>query len=82
MGEPSSTASKPNGRSGALKQTSSQRSALQQQLSVLLEQEELVASYAESASKARKFDDAKSLRRSLEDLRKEIALTKRKLGTL
>ncbi len=60
--------------------TPAMRAELQQQLSVLAEQEALVSGYVESASKARKFDDAQSLKRSLDELRKEIAGVRAKLG--
>ena len=57
-------------------------SALKQQLSVLLEQEQLVSSYIESANRERKFDDAKSLRGSLVELQKEIAEIRRAMTML
>lgn len=41
------------------------------QLSVLVEQRENVERFASSAERARKFDDANTLRRSVEDLLKE-----------
>ncbi|SOV06680.1 related to vacuolar segregation protein PEP7 [Ustilago sp. UG-2017a] len=52
---------------------------LREQLNVLLEQEKLVADYVESAAKARKFEDAKTLKKSHEDLCKEILRIQRKL---
>lgn len=52
---------------------------LREQLKVLLEQEKLVADYVESAAKARKFEDAKTLKKSHEDLCKEILRIQRKL---
>ncbi|KAN0059717.1 carboxypeptidase Y-deficient [Thecaphora frezii] len=53
--------------------------ALEEQLGVLLEQERLVADYVESASKARKFDDARTLKKSHDDLCAEIERLQRKL---
>lgn len=52
---------------------------LREQLKVLLEQEKLVADYVESAAKARKFEDAKTLKRSHDDLCKEILRIQRRL---
>lgn len=52
---------------------------LREQLKVLLEQEKLVADYVESAAKARKFEDAKTLKRSHDDLCKEIIRIQRGL---
>lgn len=52
---------------------------LKEQLKVLLEQEKLVADYVESAAKARKFEDAKTLKKSHDDLCKEIVRIQRKL---
>ncbi|KDN53502.1 hypothetical protein K437DRAFT_252864 [Tilletiaria anomala UBC 951] len=69
-----------NGGGGGSNDASHTVGALRQQLSVLLEQEELVASYVDSANKARKFDDARSLRMSLDELRKEIVQIRRQLG--
>lgn len=53
---------------------------LKEQLKVLLEQEKLVADYVESAAKARKFEDAKTLKKSHEDLCKEILRIQRRLA--
>lgn len=52
---------------------------LKEQLKVLLEQEKLVADYVESAAKARKFEDAKTLKKSHDDLCKEILRIQRRL---
>lgn len=52
---------------------------LKEQLKVLLEQEKLVADYVESAAKARKFEDAKTLKRSHDELCKEILRVQRRL---
>lgn len=52
---------------------------LREQLKVLLEQEKLVADYVESAAKARKFDDARTLKKSHEELCKEILRIQRRL---
>lgn len=52
---------------------------LREQLKVLLEQEKLVADYVESAAKARKFEDAKTLKRSHDELCKEIIKIQRRL---
>lgn len=52
---------------------------LRDQLKVLLEQEKLVADYVESAAKARKFEDAKTLKKSHDDLCKEILKIQRRL---
>ncbi|PWZ03200.1 hypothetical protein BCV70DRAFT_13171 [Testicularia cyperi] len=52
---------------------------LKEQLKVLLEQEKLVAEYVESAAKARKFDDARTLKKSHEELCKEILRIQRRL---
>ncbi len=54
-------------------------SELREQLKVLLEQEKLVADYVESAAKARKFEDAKTLKKSHDDLCKEILRIQRRL---
>lgn len=53
---------------------------LREQLKVLLEQEKLVADYVESAAKARKFDDARTLKKSHEELCKEILRIQRRLA--
>ncbi|EPQ29642.1 uncharacterized protein PFL1_02862 [Pseudozyma flocculosa PF-1] len=53
--------------------------ALEEQLGVLLEQERLVSGYVESASRARKFDDARTLKASHDDLCREILRMQRKL---
>ena len=53
--------------------------ALQDQLGVLLEQERLVAEYVESASQARKFDDARTLKKSHDELCQEIMRIQEKL---
>ncbi|SNX82607.1 related to vacuolar segregation protein PEP7 [Melanopsichium pennsylvanicum] len=52
---------------------------LKEQLKVLLEQEKLVADYVESAAKARKFEDAKMLKKSHDELCKEILRIQRRL---
>ena len=52
---------------------------LREQLKVLLEQEKLVADYVESAAKARKFEDAKTLKKSHDELCKEILRIQRRL---
>lgn len=52
---------------------------LREQLKVLLEQEKLVADYVESAAKARKFEDAKTLKKSHDELCKEILKIQRRL---
>lgn len=52
---------------------------LREQLKVLLEQEKLVADYVESAAKARKFDDARTLKKSHEELCKEILRIQKQL---
>ncbi|PWN48491.1 FYVE-domain-containing protein [Violaceomyces palustris] len=49
-------------------------------LSVLMEQEKLVADYCESAARARKFEDAKSLKKSHDELVREIMKLQRVLG--
>ncbi|CAG8646012.1 17388_t:CDS:2, partial [Acaulospora colombiana] len=53
---------------------------LQQQLMVLLEQEELVQGYIHEATRKRKFDDARTLRISLDELKTEIDKIKKELG--
>ncbi|SPO21665.1 related to vacuolar segregation protein PEP7 [Ustilago trichophora] len=52
---------------------------LREQLKVLLEQEKLVADYVESAARARKFEDAKTLKKSHDELCKEIVRIQRRL---
>lgn len=52
---------------------------LREQLKVLLEQEQLVADYVESAAKARKFEDAKTLKKSHDELCREILRIQRRL---
>ncbi|SJX61296.1 related to vacuolar segregation protein PEP7 [Sporisorium reilianum f. sp. reilianum] len=52
---------------------------LREQLKVLLEQEKLVADYVESAARARKFEDAKTLKKSHDELCKEILRIQRRL---
>ncbi len=53
---------------------------LREQLKVLLEQEQLVADYVESAAKARKFEDAKTLKKSHDELCREILRIQRRLA--
>ncbi|CAG8712333.1 14414_t:CDS:1, partial [Acaulospora morrowiae] len=55
---------------------------LRQQLMVLSEQEELVQGYIQEATRKRKFDDVKTLRASLDELRMEIDKKKKELGEL
>ncbi|CAG8455569.1 11074_t:CDS:2 [Diversispora eburnea] len=55
---------------------------LRQQLIVLLEQEEIVQGYIHVATRKRKFDDVKTLKTSLDELRLEIDKKKKELGDL
>ncbi|CDW95992.1 hypothetical protein [Sporisorium scitamineum] len=52
---------------------------LKEQLKVLLEQEKLVTDYVESAAKARKFEDAKTLKKSHDELCRVILRIQRRL---
>ncbi|CAG8688190.1 4477_t:CDS:2, partial [Dentiscutata heterogama] len=55
---------------------------IRQQLSVLLEQEKLVQGYIVEATKQRKFDDVKTLKTALDELKVEINKTRKELGDL
>lgn len=55
---------------------------LKGQLSVLLEQVAQVESFIEDATKRRRFEDASSLKDSLEELQEEVERTRAKIGEL
>ncbi|CAG8563228.1 11987_t:CDS:2 [Gigaspora margarita] len=75
-----------NGRTRTIS-TSSTKSlkgeeTIRQQLAVLLEQETLVQGYIVDATKQRKFDDVKTLKTALDELKVEINKTRKELGSL
>ncbi|CAG8648158.1 8090_t:CDS:2, partial [Racocetra fulgida] len=75
-----------NGRTRTIS-TSSTKSVkgeekIREQLEVLLEQEKLVQGYIVEATKQRKFDDVKTLKTSLDELKVEINKTRKELGDL
>ncbi|CAG8586556.1 171_t:CDS:10 [Cetraspora pellucida] len=75
-----------NGRTRSIS-TSSTKSLkgeekIREQLEVLLEQEKLVQGYIVEATKQRKFDDVKTLKTSLDELKVEINKTRKELGDL
>jgi len=69
-GNASSLARYLNGTNGVLVDSDA---TLAHSLQPLLEQEALLESYAEEAIQARKFEDAKTLRTNLDEIRAEIS---------